>query len=95
MGSKNNPSSFDCYAAAKPDEPMFVLLGRDPMAGALVRLWALMREEAGETPEKIAEALGCAEQLDAWTRSLGKKPVHELLDITPLDLAQQLQPPSV
>jgi hypothetical protein len=49
MGSKNNPSSFDCYAAAKPDEPMFVLLGRDPMAGALVRLWALMREEAGET----------------------------------------------
>jgi hypothetical protein len=95
MGSKNNPSSFDCYAAAKPDEPMFVLLGRDPMAGALVRLWALMREEAGENPEKVAEAISCAEQLDAWVRSLGKKPVHELLDITPLDLAQQLQPPSV
>jgi hypothetical protein len=54
-----------------------------------------MREEAGEQPEKVAEAISCAESLDAWARSLGKKPVHELLDITPLDLAQQLQPPSV
>jgi hypothetical protein len=95
MSTKANPGKYNCYEAAAPDEPMFVLLGRDPMAGALVRLWALMREEAGESADKVAEAISCAEQLDAWVRSLGKKPVHELLDITPLDLAQQLQPPSV
>ena len=29
MGTKNNPGKFDCYEHAKPDEPMFVLLGRD------------------------------------------------------------------
>ena len=26
MGTKNNPGKFDCYANAKPDEPLFVLL---------------------------------------------------------------------
>lgn len=29
MGTKNNPGEFDCYANAAPDEPMFILLGRD------------------------------------------------------------------
>lgn len=29
MGTKNQPGSFDCYANAKGDEPLFVLLGRD------------------------------------------------------------------
>ena len=49
MGTKNNPSKYDCYANAKPDEPMFVLLGRDPLAGMLVRVWADVREHAGES----------------------------------------------
>lgn len=43
MGTKSNPSSFDCYANAKPDEPMFVLLGRDPVASLVVKFWAKMR----------------------------------------------------
>lgn len=38
MGTKNNPGTFDCYANAAPDEPMFVLLGRDKHAPLLVRL---------------------------------------------------------
>ena len=38
MGTKNNPGVFDCYANAEPDEPMFVLLGRDKDAATLVRL---------------------------------------------------------
>lgn len=37
MGTKNRPGTFDCYAAAGPDEPLFVLLGRDPVAPLLVR----------------------------------------------------------
>ena len=56
MGTKNHPGAFDCYANADPDEPMFVLLGRDRHAAGLVRLWALLRAKAGEDPEKIAEA---------------------------------------
>lgn len=43
MGTKNNPGKFDCYESAKPDEPMFVLLGRDPLAGHLVSIWSKMR----------------------------------------------------
>jgi len=56
---------------------MFVLLGRDPMAGALASLWARLREVAGEDPAKVAEARECAEQLDAWARSLGKRPIED------------------
>ncbi len=43
MGTKNNPGKFDCYANAGPDEPMFVLLGRDRLAGHLVSIWSKIR----------------------------------------------------
>lgn len=69
MGTKNSPGRFDCYAAAAPDEPMFVLLARDPDASALVLLWAAMRRlraaERGDL-EKIVEAEGCAESMIQW-----------------------------
>ena len=74
MGSKNCPGSFDCYAAADPDEPMFVLLGRDPSAGALVRLWADLRSKDPGEAAKVAEARACATALDDWARSKGKAP---------------------
>lgn len=40
MGTKANPGAYDCYAKLKDDEPHFVLMGRDPLAGTLVRAWA-------------------------------------------------------
>lgn len=43
MGTKNNPGKFDCYANAKPDEPMFVLLARDQMAAFLTSIWSKVR----------------------------------------------------
>ena len=76
MGTKNNPGKFDCYAHAEPDEPMFVLLGRDPMAGMLVDIWADLREERGEAPDKVAEARECASKLRAWAEAKGKVPVE-------------------
>ena len=76
MGTKNNPGKFDCYANAKPDEPMFVLLGRDPSAALLVKLWADLREETGDnsvaTNEQIADARRCAEAMQSWARAQGK-----------------------
>lgn len=61
MGTKNNPGKFDCYANAAPDEPMFVLLGRDPVAPIVVRFWAELREALGKTSlVKLKEARGCA-----------------------------------
>ena len=79
MGTKNNPGKFDCYDAAKPDEPMFVLLARDRHAPQLVREWANLREaeladsmlsvtaeERAHKVAKIAEARACAQAMDEW-----------------------------
>lgn len=78
MGTKNNPGNFDCYSHAAPDEPMFILLGRDPLAGALVRLWARYRLNLGEMPSKVIEALHVADELDEWAQAQGKDPVRAL-----------------
>lgn len=43
MGTKNNPGKFDCYANAEPDEPIFILLGRDRLAAHLVSIWSKIR----------------------------------------------------
>lgn len=76
MGTKNTPGDFDCYEAADPDEPMFVLLARDPLAPALVEKWAEDRvpaatrslESEGRERKfaKINEARACAQSMRAW-----------------------------
>ena len=68
MPSKSNPDSFDCYANAEPDEPMFVLLGRDPLAPILVEMWATLRDANNPRPNpaKLAEARRCAELMRTW-----------------------------
>jgi len=73
MGTKSNPGEHDCYAKAEPDEPMFVLLARDPLAANLVREWAsrytIRKLEAFEdvdspaiTPEKLRQILAKADE---------------------------------
>jgi len=74
--TKNNPGLYDCYQSAAPDEPLFVLLGRDLYAAHLVRVWADLREEDGEDPKKVAEARLCADKMDEWARKLGKTPIE-------------------
>ena len=73
MGTKQAPGPFDCAAKAKDDEPIFTLLGRDPMAGILVRLWARLREDAGEEPAKVEEAVRCAAEMERYAIGLGKR----------------------
>lgn len=69
MGTKNNPGAYDCYDKAEPDEPMFILLGRDPLAPALVREWAQQRAETRGRPDaKIDEARACADAMEAYRR---------------------------
>jgi hypothetical protein len=72
MSTKQNPGRFDCYSNAMDDEEMFILLGRDKMSGALVRLWAEMREREGENPEVVKDARECADRLEACAKELGK-----------------------
>lgn len=70
MGTKNEPGKFDCYANAAPDEPMFVLLARDPDAADLVEQWATARMRrimAGTKPSTdwpmVEEAVACAAKM--------------------------------
>jgi hypothetical protein len=72
MATKNNPGRYDCYANADPDEPMFVLLGRDKHAPTLVWLWAVLRELDGEDPVKVREARECCADMIAWTTVRGR-----------------------
>jgi hypothetical protein len=55
------------------DEPMFVLLARDPRASGHVRDWATQRKadiSLGAKPESdmvhVDEAFECADRMDAW-----------------------------
>jgi hypothetical protein len=76
MSTKNNPGKFNCYEKAEPDEPMFVLLGRDPVASFVVRYWAVLRAATGEnlnSDEQITKALQDADAMEAWARKFGKE----------------------
>jgi hypothetical protein len=73
MGTKNNPSAFDCYNVAEPDEPLFTLLARDQSAPGMVRQWAYERAReiyAGTKPESdramVDEARAVALQMERW-----------------------------
>jgi len=73
VSTKNDPGEFDCYAKALPDEPMFVLLGRDPSAPDLVSDWAYIREldiQSGRRPRSdsamVEEARRCAADMRLW-----------------------------
>lgn len=66
MGTKNNPGKYDCYEKADPDEPLFVLLARDPLAPVLVELWATLRAQLAGNPSKVDEARACADAMRRW-----------------------------
>lgn len=84
MGTKNDPAAFDCYANALPDEPMFILLARDPDAPKLVEDWAVERAQAvrqGLRPKSdmamVDEAQLCARKMREWRKeNNGKWRVH-------------------
>lgn len=66
MGTIRNPGKFDCLAKAFPHEPMFTLLGRDPDAPMLIRLWANLRRRMGEDPAKCTEAENLAHAMEIY-----------------------------
>lgn len=68
MGTKNNPGTYDCYAAAEPDEPLFTLLARDPTAPWLVAAWRQLR--AGKYEEAAILMAGANEALKKSKKKL-------------------------
>lgn len=71
MGTRNNPAPNDCYDRAEDDEPRFTFIARDQLSGAMVMVWALLRVHLADPTDleeqtKIAEAMACAERMQAW-----------------------------
>jgi hypothetical protein len=73
VGSKTNPGKYDCYSVLEPDEPHFVIAGRDPAGGMVVRLWAFARSELirqGKKPRSdyalVEEARTVADAMDLF-----------------------------
>lgn len=57
--------NHDCLAKRLKGEPMFIILGRDPDAGNIVRMWAQRREAAGD-PNHARDVFALADEMDAW-----------------------------
>ena len=72
MGTKRRPGEYDCYAKALPNEPLFVLLGRDPDAPGAIETWANLRAarkgSSLREQQKVAESRRCARQMRRWHR---------------------------
>jgi len=75
VGTKNQPGDFACYTKALDDEPMFVLLARDPQAPGMIEDWAETRRDAinanrrpiSDIPQ-VEHALALAAQMRMWRR---------------------------
>lgn len=73
MSTKQDEFRRGCFGKALPDEPMFVLLARDPDAPRLVEEWAQRRMVAvadGTRPPSdeagVQEAMRLAHDMRAW-----------------------------
>lgn len=74
MGTKQKPGLIDCYAAAAPDEPIFVLRATDKGAPVTVRIWAELyrarKIDQGEWGDqqvaKYLEAMRCAQSMEDY-----------------------------
>lgn len=73
--TKTHPGSFRCWEAAFPDEPVFVILGRDPAAPATLEFWAheRVRQDKTHTPDdksRIAAAIDEAKDMAEWRQRM-------------------------
>lgn len=58
VGSKANPSKYDCYNDLAEDEPYFVIRADDPLSDSLVELHAYIGAgQAGAAHNKLAEIM--------------------------------------
>jgi len=86
MGTKNNPGKFDCYNKLEPDEPHFVVMGRDAVGWVAVLMWIGSRLEMAtvqatpmsqEEIDKLLEARDCARAMYDWAKARGKTEIIE------------------
>lgn len=70
-------SPVSCLNKAAPDEPLFVLRAKDPLAARVVRFWATLAHGVHEET-KIDEALAGANEIERWhSMNIPKEPGNE------------------
>lgn len=79
MGSKSEPGFYSYLGKAEPNEPVFVLLGRDPQAPDLVRRWADERDRLGESRDRVAEAYALAKQMEDYAKAYHARPTNTVV----------------
>ncbi|MES2415138.1 MAG: hypothetical protein V4614_15130 [Pseudomonadota bacterium] len=94
MGTRRNPGKYDCYHAAHPNEPMFILLGRDRFGASLVRYWVAARNALSggsrQETEKLLDASVCSSDMKKWCEEKKGRSL-DVLEWLPFDiLAQEL-----
>lgn len=57
-----------CLNKAAPDEPLFILRAKDPLAPQTILLWATMATSGQHEPAKIEEAQKIAAQMESYRR---------------------------
>jgi hypothetical protein len=82
MGTKKKPDRFNDYVIAEPDEPMFILLARDPTASRVVQEWATFLEIAIMEGRNLAsdraivkEARECAKAMREFRENATKRSI--------------------
>jgi hypothetical protein len=75
---------YDCLAKLEPDEPCFVLIGRDRASAAVIKIWAtLWLQEIGlglrpeEDRAQVSQALKIARDMEIWERDRRQKREHD------------------
>ncbi len=68
-----------CLNRAAPDEPLFVLLGRDPAAPSIIRAWVGERLRLGKNgpgDEQVVEAESAAQAMEEWAMKRKEKSIE-------------------
>jgi len=66
MATKNQIIETLVTKVHDPDEPLFLLRGRDPLAYETVKKWAYLALEAGVNPIKVEEAIDCGIRMNEY-----------------------------
>lgn len=85
MATKNKPGAFDCYANAEPDEPMFILLGRDVVSPFAIRMWIAERIASGKNKHEDAQIVEAAECIEAMERFAEERRAKRLASLKPTE----------
>lgn len=85
-------ASDPCITKRRASEPMFTLLGRDPVAASLVRLWATARERLKSKitpPERIEEAIRLSAGMRSYYQDEKYAEPIDVLDLLPVDMLER------